>query len=169
MKLIRKKRNLYALLFLICISTTVLLSRTGIVEVIFLVAVISIISFLLLAKQNRLLHDAMLIRDNLILSVPFDTVSDSSNKLNSNCEETVISTFGILIGCEIYQWGLDGMDGTRLLSAQIDHEKIYLNFGDEAESMRVELLHGMHQKQEVDETVQKLWRETGVQAILCDW
>ena len=49
-------------------------------------------------------------------------------------------------------------------AAQIDKERMYLTFGDAAQTMRVELLHGMTQKQAVLDAAQKLLRETGVTA-----
>lgn len=169
MKSIRKRRNEYVLIFVISIGITVWLSMTSNLEFSFLVGVTSILSFLLLVKQIRLLHDAMLIWDNLILSVPLDIFSELNHRLNIDSGETVISTFGVLIGCEIYKWGLEGIDGVRLLSAQFDLEKIYLTFGDEAQTMQVELIHGIHRKQAIEEAVQKLWHETGVKAKICDW
>jgi hypothetical protein len=84
-------------------------------------------------------------------------------------EKTVVSTFGILIGSEIYRWGLDGVHSVRLHTAQIDKERMYLTFGDSAQTMRVELLHGMTQKQAVLDAAQKLLRETGVTADITGW
>ncbi|MGI6694395.1 MAG: hypothetical protein ACOX46_11525 [Limnochordia bacterium] len=37
----------------------------------------------------------------------------------------------------------------RLSAVQIDKERMYLTFGDKDQTMRVELLHGMTQKQAV--------------------
>ncbi|MPM93461.1 hypothetical protein SDC9_140598 [bioreactor metagenome] len=81
----------------------------------------------------------------------------------------MVSTFGILIGSEIYRWGLDGVHGVRLSAVQIDKERMYLIFGDKDQTMRVELLHGMPHKQTVVEAAQKLWHETGVRAEISDW
>ncbi len=89
--------------------------------------------------------------------------------MKKGAEETVVSTFGILIGSEIYRWGLDGVDGVRLHTAQIDREWMVLTFGDAAQAMRVELLHGMIEKQAVLDAVQKLLRETGVMADITGW
>ena len=60
------------------------------------------------------------------------------------------------------------MHGARLRTAHIDQERMYLTFGDAAQTMRVELLHGMLHKQTVVEAAQKLWHETGVQAEISD-
>ena len=48
----------------------------------------------------------------------------------------MVSTFGILIGSEIYRWGLGGVHGVRLHIAHIDQERMYLTFGDAAQTMR---------------------------------
>jgi len=90
-------------------------------------------------------------------------------QMKKDTEETVVSTFGILIGSEIYRWGLDGVHGVRLHTAHIDQERMYLTFGDAAQTMRVELLHGMTQKQAVLDAAQKLWHETGVRAEITGW
>jgi hypothetical protein len=90
-------------------------------------------------------------------------------QMKKDTEETVVSTFGILIGSKIYRWGLDGVHGVRLHTAHIDQERMYLTFGDAAHTMRVELRHGISQKQEVLNVAQKLWYETGVMADITGW
>lgn len=89
--------------------------------------------------------------------------------MKKDTEETIVSTFGILIGSEIYRWGLDGVHGVRLHTAHIDQERMYLTFGDEVKTMRIELLHGMVQKQAVLNAAQKLLCETGVTANITGW
>ena len=169
MKLIRKRRNGYVLLFTASISLAVWLGVTFMLEVVFAFGAISLISLLLLVRQSRLLYDATLIWDNRILAVPSALISMPGRQMKKDTEETVVSTFGILIGSEIYRWGLDGVHGVRLHTADIDQERLYLTFGDAAQTMRVELLHGMLHKQTVVEAAQKLWHETGVQAEISDW
>lgn len=169
MKLICKRRNGYVLLFTVSISLAVWLGVTYMLEVVFAFGAISLISLLLLVRQSRLLYDATLIWDNRILAVPSALISMPGRQMKKDTEETVVSTFGILIGSEIYRWGLDGVHGVRLHTADIDQERMYLTFGDAAQTMRVELLHGMLHKQTVVETAQKLWHETGVQAEISDW
>lgn len=169
MKLIRKRRNEYVLLFTASISLAVWLGVTFMLEVVFAFGAISLISLLLLVRQSRLLYDATLIWDNRILAVPSALISMPGRQMKKDTEETVVSTFGILIGSEIYRWGLDGVHGVRLHTADIDQERMYLTFGDAAQTMRVELLHGMLHKQTVVEAAQKLWHETGVQAEISDW
>lgn len=168
MKLIRKRRNEYALLFATSICLAIWFGATFILEAVFAFGAISLISLLLLVRQSRLLYDATLIWDNRILAVPSALISMPGRQMKKNTEETVVSTFGILIGSEIYRWGLDGVHGVRLHTAHIDQERMYLTFGDAAQTMRVELLHGMTQKQELLDAAQKLWHETGVRAEISD-
>ena len=169
MKLIRKRRNGYALLFAASICLAVWLGVTFMLEVVFAFGAISLIFFLLLLRQSRLLYDVTLIWDNRILAVPSAVISMPGHQMKKDTEETVVSTFGILIGSEIYRWGLDGVHGVRLSAVQIDKERMYLTFGDKDQTMRVELLHGMTQKQAVLGAAQKLLRETGVTAVVNGW
>jgi hypothetical protein len=169
MKLFRKRRNGYALLFAASICLAVWFGVTSMLEVVFTFGAISLISLVLLVRQSRLLYDATLIWDNRILAVPSALISTEGSLRQADTEETVVSTFGILIGSEIYRWGLDGVHGVRLHTAHIDQERMYLTFGDAAQTMRVDLLHGMTQKQAVLDAAQKLLRETGVTADITGW
>ena len=169
MKSIRKRRNGYVLLFAASICLAVWLGATFMLEVVFAFGAISLISLLLLVRQSRLLYDATLIGDNRILAVPSALISMPDRQMKKDTEETVVSTFGILIGSEIYRWGLDGVHGVRLHTAHIDQERMYLTFGDAAQTMRVELLHGMTQKQALLDATQKLLHETGVTADITGW
>ncbi|KPU45053.1 hypothetical protein OXPF_15310 [Oxobacter pfennigii] len=169
MKLIRKRRNGYALLFAASICLAVWFGVTSMLEVVFAFGAISLISLVLLVRQSRLLYDATLIWDNRILAVSSALISMPGRQIKKDIEETVVSTFGILIGSEIYRWGLDGVHGVRLHTAHIDQERMYLTFGDAAQTMRVDLLHGMTQKQAVLDAAQKLLRETGVTADIIGW
>ena len=169
MESIRKRRNGYALLLAASICLAVWLGATFMLEAVFAFGAISLISLLLLVRQSRLLYDATLIWDNRILAVPSALISMPGRQMKKDTEETVVSTFGILIGSEIYRWGLDGVHGVRLHTAHIDQERMYLTFGDAAQTMRVELLHGMTQKQAVLDAAQKLLRETGVTADITGW
>jgi hypothetical protein len=102
--------------------------------------------------------------------VPSALISIPDRQIKKDTEETVVvSTFGVLIGSEIYRWGLNGVHGVRLRSAHIDQERMYLTFGDAVQTMRVELLHGMTEKQTVLEAAQKLLHETGVTADITGW
>ena len=169
MKLIHKRRNGYALLFASSIFLTVWLGATFMLEAVFVFGAIGTISLLLLVRQSCLLYDAMLIWDNPIIAVPSALISMPGRQMKKDNEGTVVSTFGILIGSEIYRWGLDGVHGVRLHTAQFDKERMCLTFGDSAQTMRVELLHDMTQKQAALDAAQKLLRETGVTADITGW
>ena len=169
MKSIRKRRNGYALLFVAGICLAVWLGMAFMLEAVFVFGAISLIFLLLLVRQGRRLYDATLIWDNRILAVPSAVISMPGHQMKKDTEETVVSTFGILIGSEIYRWGLDGVHGVRLSAVQIDKARMYLTFGNKDQTMRVELLHGMLHKQTVVEAAQKLWHETGVRAEISDW
>ena len=169
MKLIRKRRNSYALLFAASICLTVWLGVTFMAEAAFAFGAISVASLLFLVRQNRLLYDATLIWDNRILVVPSALISMAGGQGKNDTEETVVSTFGILIGSKIYRWGLDGVHGVRLNAARIDKERMYLIFGDADQTMRVELLHGMTEQQAVLDVAQKLLYETGVTVSIIGW
>ena len=169
MKSIRKRRNGYVLLFAASICLAVWLGATFMLEAVFAFGAISLISLLLLLRQSRLLYEATLIWDNRILAVPSALISMQGHQMKKDTEETVVSTFGMLIGSRIYRWGLDGVHGVRLSAVQIDKERMYLTFGDKDQTMRVELLHGMLHKQTVVEATQKMLHETGVTAVVTGW
>lgn len=169
MKLIRKRRNGFVIMFLANFCFAMLLSFVYKEEMVFLFGTISLISLLFLVRQNRLLYDASLIWENRILVVPSISPNLSGRQIQKDTEETVVSTFGILLGKQIYRWGLDGIHGIRLQTTLIDKKRIYLTFGDAAQIMRLEMLHGMSQKKEVIITAQKLLYETGVQADIIGW
>jgi hypothetical protein len=59
-----------------------------------------------------------------------EIVSTEGSLSQADTEETVVSTFGMLIGSRIYRWGLDGVPGARLRAVQIDQERMILTFGD---------------------------------------
>lgn len=169
MKLIRKRRNRYALFFTVSICLMVWFGTELIVEAVFVFGALSATSLILLVRQSRLLYDAGLIWDNRILAVPSAFIYTATGKGKSDAEETVVSTFGILIGSKIYKWGMDGVHGVRLNVIEIDRMRIYLTFGNVAKTMQMELLHGMDNKQAVLEVKQKLWSETGVTAMISGW
>jgi hypothetical protein len=169
MKIIRKRRNIYALTLAVSICLSVWLCTIFLLEAALAFGAISLIYLLLLVRESRRLYDATLIWDNRIISVPSALISIPGCQMKKDIEETVVSTFGILIGSQIYRWGLDGVHGVRLHAAHIDQERMYLTFGDTSETMRVELLHGMTQKQAVLDAAQKLFHETGVKADITGW
>lgn len=169
MKVIRKRRIGYTLLLIAGLCLTLWLGTTHILQVAVTFGIISVFSLVLLIRQSRLLHAARLIWDNRILAVPSALSSDSGCQVKKDTEETVVSTFGILIGSVVYCWGVDGVHGVRLHAVQIDNERLHLTFGDSAQTMHVELLHGLTHKQAVLDTAQKLLYETGVTADINGW
>jgi xanthosine utilization system XapX-like protein len=169
MESIRKHRNGYALLLATSICLAVLLGVKFMLEAAFAFCAISVVSLMLLVRQICLLHDATLIWDNRILAVPSACISTIDGEKKNDRSEAIVSTFGILIGSKIYRWGLDGVHGVRLNAARIDKERMYLTFGNAANTMRVELLHGMVEYQEVLDVKQKLLHETGVTADITGW
>jgi hypothetical protein len=169
MKSIRRRRNGYALSFATNIGLAIWLGVSFTLEAAVAFGAISLIWLLLLVRQSRLLYDATLIWDNRILVVPSALISISGQPTKKDTEETVVSTFGILVGSEIYRWGLDGVHGVRLRTAHVDQRRMVLTFGDAAQIMRVELLHGMTQKQVVLDAAKKLLHETGVTADIIGW
>jgi hypothetical protein len=169
MKSIRKRRNGYALLFVAGICLAVWLGTAFMLEAVFVFGAISLIFLLLFVRQSRRLYDATLIWDNRILAVSSALISTEGSFRKADTEETVVSTFGMLIGSRIYRWGLDGIHGVRLHTAHVDQERMHLTFGDAAQTMRVELLHGMTQKQALLDAAQKLLHETGVTADITGW
>lgn len=171
MELIRKRRNGYALLFPASICLVVWLGVKFMLKAAFVFGTISAISLFLLVRQHLLLRDARLIWENPILVVPSASLSvvGVPQKEDRSKSETVVSTFGMLIGSKIYRWGLDGVHGVRLNTVEIDRERMHLTFGDAAQIMRVDFLHGLNQKQTVLEVAQKLLHETGVRADITGW
>lgn len=169
MKAIRKRRNGYAVLFAMGVFLTAWFSVKLMTETVFVFGTVSIALLMLFVRQSCLLNEANLIWDNRILTVPSAVISMSGGKEKKDVDETVVSTFGILIGTKIYKWGMDGVRGVRLNAIEIDRSRIYLTFGDGVVTLQVELLHGMDNEQEVADVKQKLWRETGLESIVSGW
>lgn len=169
MKAIQKRRNCYAVLFAITVFLAIWFAVKLMIVKAIVFAFISLASLVLLIRQNRLVFDASLIWDNRILVVPSAALYLPGGKGKKDVEETIVSTFGVLVGNKTYKWGSDGLHGVRLRSIEIDRAKICLTFGDGAQSMRVELLHGLVDEQGVLAVKQKLWRETGVLATISGW
>ena len=168
-KVIRKQRNFYALFFALSTFPAVWLGVIAKTEAAIAFGTTGVVFLILLIKKNRLLYDATLIWDNRILAVSSSLISTTSGIGQSHTEETVVSTFGILIGTKIYRWGLDGVHGVRLSSIEIDKQRMILMFGDATRSMRIELLHGITDQTEILDVKQKFWHETGVSASINGW
>ena len=170
MKAIRKRHTCFVLIFVasLCLAVWVGANTAQTVFVIGAGA-ISAVSLILLVRQNRLLHSAILIWDNRIIVVPSALITTKEGREELNSEEIVVSTFGILIGSKVYRWGTDGIHGVKLHSALIDMEHLCLTFGDAAQTMQIELLHGIRQKESMLDAAQKLLHETGVKASITGW
>jgi len=168
-KVIRKQRNFYALFFAFSTFPAVWLGAIAKTEAAIAIGTVSVAFLILLIKKNRLLYDATLIWDNRILAVSSALISTTGGTGQSHTEETVVSTFGILIGTKIYRWGLDGVHGVRLSYIEIDRQRMILIFGDATRSMRIELLHDITDQTEILEAKQKFWHETGVSASINGW
>ena len=156
-------------LFTICICLTVWFAVKLMADAALIFGVLNIILLILLVRQSRLLYDANLIWNNCILSMSSAIIYILGDKGIKDADETVVSTFGILVGSKIYKWGCDGMYGVRLNAIEIDHSRIYLTFGDGINTMQAELLHGMVDEQTVMGVKQKLWHETGVVPVIKGW
>ena len=168
-KAIRKQRNFYTLFFALSSFPAVWLGVIAKTEAAIAIGAISVVFLILLIKKSRLLYDATLIWDNRILAVSSALISTTGGTGQSHTEETVVSTFGILIGAKIFRWGLDGVHGVRLSSIEIDRQRMILIFGDATRSMRIELLHGMTDQSKILTVKQKFWSETGVSANIDGW
>ena len=169
MKAIKDKRNIYVVISVTTILLTVLFIVIQKLAVVIACGGVSAVVLLLLYRQSRLLNAAMVICDSRILTVPSSIVTSENQPEQKQEEETVVSTFGLLLGNKVYQWGCEGVYGVRLREVQIDKEHICLSFGADGEMLRVRLLHGLTDGQSVTEIAQKIWHETGVRAEISDW
>jgi len=168
-KAIKDRRNLYAAFSVAVMLLTMLLLITQKTETAITCGGLTAAALILLYRQSRLLVAAMVIYDSRILTVPLSVVTSENQPEQKQAEETIVSTFGLLIGNKVYQWGCEGVYGVRLREVQIDKEHICLSFGADGEMLRVELLHGLTDRQSVMEITQKIWHETGVRAEIGDW
>ncbi len=169
MKAIKKWRDISAALFVVCILFTALFAATQALEMVIVFGIADAAMFIFLYRQNRLLHYASLICNNQILCVPSAIIVAENCTVKMILNETVVSTFGLLIGSKVYKWGCDGVRSTRLKQVKLDKERICLTFGTDEETRCIELLHGITNKQRIMEITQKLRHETGVTAIVTDW
>ena len=166
MQAIRKARNLYALFLLGGVVAALWFAWRHVLEAALVFGVISVALFVFLVGQNRRLYLARLIWDNPILAVTSAVVLGPEGAPEREVEETVVSTFGLLIGDRIYSWGHRGV---KLNAVEIDQRKVHVRFGSGAQMLHIELLHGLTDARQVAEVQQKLWRETGVIAQISGW
>ena len=169
MKAIKNRRNRYAALSVVAILLTVLFIVTQKPEAAIACGGLTAVALILLYRQSRFFYVASVIVDSRILAVPSSVITIKKGINETAQEEAIVSTFGLLLGDKVYKWGWDGVYGTRLREVRIDKEHICLSFGDDGKMLRVELLHGLTDKQSVLEFTRKLWHETGVQPEISDW
>ncbi|HZK57385.1 MAG TPA: hypothetical protein VFD17_03655, partial [Clostridia bacterium] len=86
MESIRRRRNSYALLFIINVCLMVWFGATFMVKTAFAFGAISAAFFLFLIKQSCLLYNATLIWDNRILEVPSAFISTADGQGKNNKE-----------------------------------------------------------------------------------
>lgn len=169
MKAIKDRRNIYVTLSVASIFLTVLFIVMQKLEVAIACGGVIAVGLILLYRQSRLLNAAMVICDSRILTVPSSVVTLENRPNQKQAEETIVSTFGLLLGSRVYQWGCEGVYGVRLREVRINKEHICLSFGDDGKMLCVELLHGLSDSQSIMEITRKIWHETRVQAEIRDW
>lgn len=169
MNAIKKRRNILGALLTVGVAIAAYLLWYGIPEAAIICGAGSTVLLGLLITQSHRLQDARLILDNRILAVPSAVITRPESGETQELEETVVSTFGVLAGGRVYRWGCDGFQGTRLTAITLDRSRISLTFGGENQPLRIELLHGLADKQTVLEICRKLKYETGVTPMLSGW
>lgn len=119
--------------------------------------------FLLLWHRSRAgLARARLIWENCLLKLP-------SGEADSPDGETIVSTFGLMKEGRVYPWGQQGLEGDRLLAVGINKDQLELTFGDRRKSHFISLAHGLKSSEDIFDLAEKLWRETGVRAVVKGW
>jgi hypothetical protein len=114
-KAIKDRRNLYAALSVAAMLLTVLLLIKQKMEAAIACGGLTAVALMLLYRQSRLMGAAMLICDSKILTVPsFVVIFGEPDKGETQAEETIVSTFGLLLGNKVYRWGCEGVYGVRL-------------------------------------------------------
>jgi hypothetical protein len=166
MREIKGRRNRIAALWAAGMLVTVWFASHGMPMAAFASGTASIAMLVGLIAQCRRISLARLILDNRILTVSFSVISGQHGAKREASEEAVVSTFGLMIGSHLYLWGFRGV---RLRSIEIDRAAVHMTFGDDAEIMRVKLLHGMTDAQTVGKVAQKIRYETGVSAAVTGW
>lgn len=169
MKAIKDRRNIYVVISVTAILLTVLFIVIQKPAMVIACGSASAVVLLLLYRQSRLLNAAMVIYDSRILTVPSSVITSETRPKQTQAEETIVSTFGLLLGNRVYQWGCEGVYGVRLREVQIDKEHICLSFGNDGKMLRVKLLHGLSDRQSVMEIAERIWHETRIQAEIRGW
>lgn len=166
---IRKRLLCFSLLFVAAILLTLWFAIKSIPEGAIPLGLVSFIALILLIRAITALNNANLIYDNRILAVPSAVISKGQNETGTVAEETVVSTFGILLGGEAIKWGCDDRHGVNLKEIKLDRAYITLTFGTTTEAMQVKLLHGLTNPETVSDICKKLLHETGVETDISGW
>lgn len=169
MESIKRSRSIIIWVFINCILFTLVFVALQKTKLTVACVAFSIISFVLLFHQSRLYSAAKLIYENRILMVPTSVVTTKNSTDKKTAEETIVSTFGLILGNKVYKWGCDGIRGVRLNTVQMDHDHIRLTFGVDHKRFSVEMLHCLTDKQSVIEIAKKILHETGVQTQISGW
>ena len=169
MQAIRKRCKRYAVLCAVCVLLMLCFAAGHMREAALAFGVAGATLLILFISQSRVASDAGLICDNSILTVPSAVVSDLERSETKTMDETVVSTFGALVGDKVYKWGCDGLNGSRLQSIEIDSERISLTFGNKVQTLKLELLHGLDNEEKVSQVKQRFFHETGIEATVSGW
>ena len=166
---IKSRQIILVWIFIVGIFLTLLLVAIQKMKGAFVFGIFSTISLYFFCRQTQLQNTVKLISDNRILTVPSSVVVTGNSADEKTTEETIVSTFGLILGNKVYKWGCDGIGGVRLYEVQIDREHVRLTFGTDRERLHVELLHSLTDSLTVFKIAKKFLHETGVQTQITDW
>lgn len=113
-----------------------------------------------LYRQGRRVYWTKLICDSSLITIPAAVVTGPGGEQSSS--ETVVATFGLLLGEKPYIWGCG--KGVRLRELKIYERTMRLKFGDGDALWRAEFPHGMADGAQIAEFAEKIRYETGVNA-----
>lgn len=168
-KTIKMLRNFFALSFALCVLLTGWFAFSNMPYASAAVGIGSALCMILCVLEEQLLFNARLIWDNRILTVPSAVIEQKEEGKEHTVDETVVSTFGALVGDRVYRWGCDGVNGARLISIEINQLRIALTFGCKVKTLKLELLHGLDNTDKVSQVKQKFFHETGIEAKVSGW
>jgi len=169
MKAMRKRRDALALALLVALALAIWFLRRGKPEAALVLGFEIAALIAIFVSLSRRLRHARLILDTPILTVPSAVISEPESGRTMRLEETVVSTFGVLVGGRVYRWGCEGVHGARLSAIEIDRGLISLTFGGVQQSMRIDLPHGTSDREKVLDICRSLEYETGVAASVSGW
>lgn len=169
MKVIKRRRSIYAVFSSVAVFLTVMFIAIEKPAAAIALAAVSALSLIIFSRESRMLYCARLICDNRILTLPSAVVTIEKCAGERMRENTVVSTFGMMVGTKVFKWGCDGIHGVRLQNVRMDREHIRLTFGVNDKKQSAVLLHGMTDRESVQEIARKIFRETGVKPEVSDW